>query len=67
MELKNPCKFGEVSNVLKLEKSKGEKFFFLYYNREEKQKEISITKLVERMLMLASQLLVKRSVNQRLI
>lgn len=52
---------------MKLEKSKGEKFFFLYYNREEKQKEISITKLVERMLMLASQLLVKRSVNQRLI
>lgn len=66
-ELKNPCEFGDVSNVLKSEKSKGEKFFFLYYDREGKNKEISITKLVERMLTLAGQFLVKKSVTSRLL
>lgn len=65
-ELREPCKFGEVSNVLKSEKSKGEKFFFLYYNRAGKEDGISITNLVERMLGLANRLLVQRDVKQRL-
>ncbi len=66
-ELKEPCKFGEVSNVLKSDKSKGEKFFFLYYAREEGAKEISITDLVKKMLILAGNILVQTTINQRLV
>lgn len=66
-ELKNPCRFGEVSNVLKSEKSKGEKFFFLYYARENDAKEVSITDLVKQMLTLAGSISVRRTVNQRLL
>lgn len=37
-ELKKPCCFGEVSNVLKGSASKAEKFFFLYYVSANKKK-----------------------------
>lgn len=66
-ELRQPCKFGEVSNVLKSEKSRGEKFFFLFYNRDEEQKEISIMQLVARMLTLAGRLHLEKKAKQRLL
>lgn len=66
-EIKEPCKFGEVSNALRSEKSRGEKFFFLYYNRDEKQKEISIMQLVGSMLTLAGRIRSEKSVKQRLL
>lgn len=65
-ELKEACRFGDVSNVLKSEKSKGEKFFFLYYTREPGMKEVSITNLVKQMLSLANNILVERD-SQRFV
>lgn len=52
-ELKVPCRFEDVSNVLTSPKSKGEKFFFLYYSRDTKKK-VKISELVKDMLQLAS-------------
>ncbi len=31
-ELRKPCRFREVTNVLKAEKSKGEKYFYIFYS-----------------------------------
>ena len=48
-ELKEPCAFSEVSNVLKASESKGEKFFYLYYKRKERsqeEKELNIKDLI---------------------
>lgn len=64
-ELKNPCRFETVSNVLKSEKSKGEKFFFLYYTREPGIRDVNIADLVKEMLNLANNILVQRTVYQR--
>lgn len=64
-DLKYPCKFGDVSNVLKSEKSKGEKFFFLYYTREAGIKEIDISNLVVQILKLANDMSVDREISGR--
>lgn len=64
-ELKVPCRFGDVSNVLTAEKSKGEKFFFLYYSRTE-DKKIKIGKLIRDMLKLAGEIRVEQSAAERL-
>ncbi len=58
-ELKEPCKFKDVSNVLMTEKSKCEKFFFIYYNREENS-DFSITHLVKDMLTFANDIAINR-------
>lgn len=56
-ELKSPCKFSEVSNVLTSGRSKAEKFFFIYYNRKEKDKELPISELIQQMLEFANKVL----------
>ena len=58
-ELKNPCRFGDISNVLKGSESKAEKFFFLYCTQKENkngQKTIEIMSLIDKMLSLATRL-----------
>lgn len=54
-ELKNPCKFSAVSNVLKAGESKREKFFFLFYNRKKDKQEVKITDLITEMISLANE------------
>lgn len=54
-ELRDPCKFSAVSNVLKAGESKRKKFFFLFYNRKENQQEIRITELITDMISLANE------------
>lgn len=66
-ELKQPCRFGAVSNVLKSEKSKGEKFFFLYYTRETSMQSVSITGLIGEMLRLASEMSLKKAFNDKFV
>ena len=66
-ELKQPCRFGAVSNVLKSEKSKGEKFFFLYYTRETAMQSVSITGLIGEMLRLASEMSLQKAFNDRFV
>lgn len=63
-ELKQPSRFGAVSNVLKSEKSKGEKFFFLYYSRETAFQRVSITGLIREMLRLASEMSLQKIDNR---
>lgn len=53
-ELQHPCAFKSVSNVLTSEKSKGEKFFFLYYTRKMDGEVLSIMDLVNDMLSLST-------------
>ncbi len=62
-ELKRPCKFREVSNVLTAEKSKGERFFFIYYNRKTTEETLSIAGLIDDLLTLST----NRAVGNRLI
>ncbi len=52
-ELSDPCKFGEVSNVLTASESKGENFFYLYYRRNANNQGLRIVELVEELLTLA--------------
>jgi hypothetical protein len=66
-EIKEPCRFSDVSNVLKSEQSKGEKFFFLYYTREYGTKEVNIAKLIQQMLTLANDILLDRRTARRFI
>lgn len=66
-ELKQPCRFGAVSNVLKSEKSKGEKFFFLYYTRETAMQRVNITSLIGEMLRLASEMSLQKTFNDRFV
>ena len=54
-ELHIPCKFDEVSNVLTAQKSKGEKFFFVYYTRKYVGQQISISNLRKQMLSFANE------------
>lgn len=54
-ELKNPCKFSAVSNVLKAGESKRKKFFFLFYNRRKDKQEVKITGLITEMISLANE------------
>ena len=62
-ELKRPCKYREVSNVLTAEKSKGERFFFIYYNRKTTEETLSIAGLIDDLLTLST----NRAVGNRLI
>lgn len=55
-ELKDPCKFKEISNILTSKDSKAEKFFFIYYNRKDKR-ELSISDLIQKMLEVANKML----------
>lgn len=55
-ELKSPCKFKEVSNILTSQDSKAEKFFFIYYNRKSKT-ELPISDLIQKMLEVADKML----------
>lgn len=43
--LKDPCYFGKVTNTLKAEKSGREKFFYLFYRREQKNININLREL----------------------
>ena len=40
-----PCYFGKVTNALKADKSSGEKFFYLFYKRENKEKKVDLKEL----------------------
>lgn len=62
-ELRKPCKFKEVTNVLKAEKSKGEKFFYIFYNRKKAKETLSIAGLVDSLLTLST----NASVEKRLV
>ncbi len=53
-ELQHPCAFKSVSNVLTSEKSKGDKFFFVYYTRKTDDEIPSIMDLVNDMLSLST-------------
>ena len=65
-ELRSPCKFEEVSNVLKAQKSKGEKFFFVYYSRRFEGQQISISNLRKQMLKFANDVDIEReSINYK--
>ena len=65
-ELHNPCKFEDVSNVLKAQKSKGEKFFFVYYARKYEGQQISISNLRKQMLYFANEINIDReSINYK--
>ena len=64
-ELLEPCRFGDVTNVLTANKSKREKFFFLYYLRN-KSSEIKINELITDMLTLASITRTCKTAGQRL-
>ena len=64
-ELLEPCRFGDVTNVLTANKSKREKFFFLYYLRN-KSSEIKINELIKDMLTLAGVNRTRKTVGQRL-
>lgn len=67
-ELKYPCKFREVSNILTSQDSKAEKFFFIYYNRKNR-KELPISDLIQKMLEVANKMLNledKNTIEQRL-
>ena len=66
-ELKVPCKFSEVTNVLTSQKSKGEKFFFLYYARKYPGQNVRIAKLIKEMLQYANTIHVEKSTEERLI
>lgn len=55
-ELKGPCKFKEISNILTSKDSKAEKFFFIYYNRKDKR-ELPISDLIQKMLEVANKML----------
>lgn len=66
-ELKNPCKFEEVSTVLTSQKSKGEKFFYLYYNRKNMEQNLKINELITQMLIFASEIKLKQSISERLV
>lgn len=54
-ELKAPCKFSAVSNVLKAGESRREKFFFLFYKRKKDKQEIKIKELITEMVSLANE------------
>lgn len=62
-EMQKPCRFKDVSNVLRAEKSKGERFFFIFYDRKTTDATISIAKLIDSLLTLATNL----SVGNRLM
>ena len=66
-ELKQPCKFEEVSAVLTSQKSKGEKFFYLYYQRKDSKQKIKINELITQMLIFASEIKLKQSLAERLV
>lgn len=53
-ELRKPCKFREVTNVLRAEKSKGERFFYIFYNRKETEELLSIAGLIDSLLTLST-------------
>lgn len=55
-ELKDPCKFKEISNILTSKDNKAEKFFFIYYNRKEKR-DLPISDLIQKMLEVANKML----------
>lgn len=57
-ELQHPCTFKSVSNVLTSEKSKGEKFFFIYYTRKKEGEVLSIMDLVNDLLGLSTSVVV---------
>lgn len=57
-ELQHPCAFKSVSNVLTSEKSKGERFFFLYYTKKKDGEVLSIMDLVNDMLSLSTSVVV---------
>lgn len=40
-----PCYFGKVTNALKADKSSGEKFFYLFYKRENKERKVDLKEL----------------------
>lgn len=62
-ELRKPCKFREVTNVLRAEKSKGERFFYIFYNRKETEELLSIAGLIDSLLTLST----NASVEKRLV
>lgn len=66
-ELKKPCCFGKVSNVLKANESRAEKFFFLYYTSENTKvavkKKISITSLVQKLIAFAGEIDISLNLN----
>lgn len=62
-ELRRPCRFKEVTNVLRAEKSKGEKFFFIFYNRKKEKELLSIKGLIDNLLTLST----NASVEKRLL
>lgn len=66
-ELKNPCKFEEVSTILTSQKSKGEKFFYLYYKRKDEKQTIKINELITQMLIFASEIRLKKSLAEKLL
>ena len=55
-ELHTPCKFEDISNVLKAQKSKGDKFFFVYYTRKYEGQPIRISNLRRQMLNFANEI-----------
>ena len=57
-ELQRPCAFQSVSNVLTSEKSKREKFFFIYYTRKNVNETPSIINLIKDMLSLSTDVMV---------
>ena len=59
-ELKRPCRFKEVTNVLRAEKSKGEKFFFIFYNRKKEKETLSIKGLIDDLLTLSTNVSVEK-------
>lgn len=66
-ELKNPCKFEEVSAILTSQASKGEKFFYLYYKRNDAKQKIKINDLITQMLIYASKIKLEQSMAERLV
>ncbi len=59
-ELRKPCRFREVTNVLKAEKSKGEKYFYIFYNRKKAKETLSIAGLIDSLLTLSTNASVER-------
>lgn len=65
--MKNPCKFEEVSAILTSQESKGEKFFYLYYKRNDAKQKIKINDLITQMLVYASKIKLEQSMAERLV
>lgn len=60
-ELRNPCRFSAVSNVLTASKSKSDKFFFIYYSRGKRTP--NIKSLIKELVKMAN----NKVYNERLV